>query len=199
MSLSDEIEYYKQSLREAEEEIKRDHENGKALKDVVGNAFETHRRRIWEHNGFNVSKETYGAKFNVDWSIKYKDKLIAFEEDKGHYLDSCFMERAITGFSKTVCAYQREKKEVPILIIHSFARYAKFNEKLEEDLVTRKAEIEEEVRKKLHYTTLTGRDRIPKDRWFSKNSYNSYQANVEEELIIEDIKFIRSLIPSHSE
>ena len=98
------VKFYKESLRLAENDIKSQHESGKALKDVVGAAFELHRKRLWEHFGFVVSKEKNGALFDVDWSIRYKGVLIAFEEDKGHYLDSCFMERALTGFSKTIYA-----------------------------------------------------------------------------------------------
>ena len=141
------VKFYKESLRLAENDIKSQHESGKALKDVVGAAFELHRKRLWEHFGFVVSKEKNGALFDVDWSIRYKGVLIAFEEDKGHYLDSCFMERALTGFSKTINAYIKNNEPTPLLILHSFTKYKKFNEKLEEDMDTRKKEIKDEMQK----------------------------------------------------
>mgnify|MGYP001475664841 CR=1 FL=1 len=133
--------------------------------------------------------------FDVDWSITYKGVLIAFEEDKGHYLDSCFMERALTGFSKTVNTYIKNGKPIPLLIIHSFTRYKKFNEKLEEDMDTRKTEIRDEIQKKLVYTTLVEFDRLSKQKWFSKELYNCYSLNASDELILKDIEFIQSLIP----
>jgi len=190
------VQFYKESLCKAENEIKylHDNGNGKALKDVVGKAFELHRKRLWEHFGFRVSKETHGARFDVDWSITYKGKLIALEEDKGHYLDSCFMERALTGFSKTVNAYIKKNEPLPLLILHSFTKYKKFNEKLVEDMDTRKTEIRDEIQKKLFYTTLTECDRIKK-KWFSKDLYDCYSVNASEELILKDIEFIKSLIP----
>ena len=107
--LNEDTRIYKESLKKAEDEIRSQHETGKALKDVVGKAFENHRMRVWNHFGFNVSKEKHGAMFDVDWSITYKGNLIALEEDKGHYVDSCFLERAITGFCKTINMYQKKK------------------------------------------------------------------------------------------
>ena len=189
------VQFYKESLCKAENDIRAQHETGKALKDVVGTAFELHRKRLWEHFGFCVSKKKYGALFNVDWSITYKGVLIAFEEDKGHYLDSCFMERALSGFSKTVNAYIKKNEPIPRLILHSFTKYKNFNEKLEEDMDTRKTEIRDEIQKKLLYTTLVECDRLPKKKWFSKDSYDSYSVNASEELILKDIEFIKSLIP----
>lgn len=193
--LNNDIQFYKESLEQAENYIQNEHKTGKAVKDIVGKAYETHRKRVWNHFGFDVSKERYGAMFNVDWSITYQGILIAFEEDKGHYMDSCFMERALTGFSKTVNIYQKKGKPIPVLILHSFTRYNKFSDKLEEDMDTRKAEIRDEIKKKIVYTTLVECDRLPKNRWFSKELYNCYSINATDELIIKDIKFIRSLIP----
>ena len=103
------IEYYKESLVLAETEIETIHNTGKALKDVIGIAYEKHRERIWKYFGFEVSKEKNDAMFDIDWCIKYKGELIAFEEDKGHYIDSCFLERALCGFSKTVNIYIKKK------------------------------------------------------------------------------------------
>jgi hypothetical protein len=195
MDTTSNIQLYKQSLQDAENEIKLQHETGKALKDIVGLAYENHRKRIWNHFGFDVSKDKHDALFDVDWSITYQGKLVALEEDKGHYLDSCFMERALTGFCKTVNAFQKKEKNIPVLIIHSFTRYSKFNEKLLEDMETRKPEISNEIQNKLIYTTLVNCDRLPKKKWFSTDAYNCYSVNADDDLILKDIEFIHSLIP----
>jgi hypothetical protein len=194
MALIEQILFYKDSLLTADTEIKNESEKGKALKDVVGKAFETHRKRIWEYFGFTVSKEKHGALFDVDWAISYNDDLIALEEDKGHYLDSCFMERAITGFCKTINTFTNNNIKIPVLIIHSFTTYKKFNDKLNEDLDTRKETIANEITKNLKYCTLTNNDRLSAKKWFA-SCVNCYTDNVNEELIIKDIEFIKSLIP----
>jgi len=187
--------YYRRSLQEADSEIRTEYETGKALKDIIGLAFESHRKRIWEYFGFEVSKDRHFAMFDVDWSITYNGTLVAFEESKGHYVDSCFMERALTGFCKTVNTYQKLDRQVPVLILHSFTRYNKFNEKLVEDMDTRKEFIRDEILKKLVYTTLVDCDRLSKKRWFSKDNFECYSSNASDDLIIRDIGFIRSLLP----
>lgn len=190
----EQIDFYKTSLHEADNEIKIEKEHGKALKDIVGKAYETHRKRIWEYHGFKVSKDKHNALFDVDWSISYNDQLIAMEEDKGHYLDSCFLERALTGFAKTVNFYQKNGIIVPILIIHSFTKYNKFHEKKMEDLDTRKTQIADELTNKIVYTTMTECDRLPKKKWFG-DCENCYSNNANDDLIFQDIAFMLSLVP----
>ena len=190
--------FYKQSLLTADHDVYLQAQTGKALKDIVGVVFEQHRKRIWEHFGFTVSKDRHDALFDVDWSITYNGTLVALEEDKGHYVDSCFLERALSGFCKTINMYQSINKPIPSLILHSFTRYKKFSEKLKEDMDTRKPSIVDEIQKKFVYTTLTSSDRLSKSSWFSKDSYNCYSNNADDLSIFNDILFIRSLIP-HSE
>ena len=193
------IEFYKQSLKMADNEVKTLAQN-KALKDSVGAAYESHRKRVWEHFGFEVSKDRHDAAFRVDWSITYKGALIALEEDKGHYLDSCSLDRAFASFTKTVNTYKKKNKTVPVLILHSFTRYKKFSEKLEDllDILGHGNQIKDEInkKKKLVYITLVESDRLPKKKWFSKEEYryDCYYTNASDKLIIEDIKFIQSLI-----
>ena len=59
MEKSSDLQFYKESLEIAENQIKTLHQSGKALKDVVGEAFETHRKRIWNYFGFSVSKFSF--------------------------------------------------------------------------------------------------------------------------------------------
>lgn len=192
--MQEHIYFYKQSLIEADDEIKNEKETSKALKDIIGLAYEKHRKRVWNYFGFEVVKDTYNASFNVDWSILYKGTLIAMEESKGHYLDSCFLERALTGFAKTVNNYQKNNLSIPVFIIHSFTKYNKFNDKKMEDLDTRKECIADVLYKKVIYSFMTKCDRLSSQKWFGKCN-NCYFDNVDEELIIKDIMLIQSLIP----
>ena len=195
----DDYGFYKWSLTEANNEIK-DRLKYKSGKDVVGAAMENHRRRLWEKHGFVITKNAKDSDvmFNADQIIKWGDKIIAFEEDKGHYLDSCFLERALSGFSKTIDKYQRKNKTVPVLIIHSFTRYKLYENKLNEDMITRKDNIANEIYKKLVYTTLTNEDRCKE--WYSAkltDQPNCYTLYANDELIMRDIQFIKSLIPNN--
>lgn len=119
---------------------------------------------IW---GFTVDKQKNEALFNIDWSIYYQGKLIAFEGDKGHYLDICFLDRALVSYAKTINSYINNKKECSKFIIHRFTRYSKYYEKLEQfyDIINPK--IMSIIKNNLVYTTLTSGDRLNKKKWFT--------------------------------
>jgi hypothetical protein len=189
-----ELEFYKNSLIKAEEEILC---RNIALKDNVGNAYENHRKRVWEYFGCNASKDRHNAAFKVDWSITYKGKLIAFEEDKGHYLDACFLERALTSFAKTINNYIKLDKECPILILNSFTCYNGFVDKKKEFMEILNDKIKTKINEKLIYNTLTYCDRIKKTKWFGDIN-NAYSSNAQDVLILEDIDFIKSLVNKYN-
>tara|TARA_B100000795_G_scaffold171652_1_gene129411 strand:+ start:1002 stop:1571 length:570 start_codon:yes stop_codon:yes gene_type:complete len=186
-----ELIYYKKSLLLACNNIT-EKKKKKALKDVIGKEFEEHRKRIWEYFGFSVSKERGLALWDVDWNIKKEGKTIAFEEDKAHYLDSCFLERALTGFAKTINSHIKQNEPVPFIILHSFTSYSKYEVKLEEFCEILQKDIASELKKKIIYITLCKRDRLPTKKWFQTCNL-AYMDNVEEALIMKDIEFIKSL------
>ena len=189
--MEDHIAFYKHSLQHACDEIAEKRKK-KALKDVIGAAFEEHRRRLWEHFEFDVDKNQHQASWNVDWTISKNGKVVAFEEDKGHYVDSCFLERALTGATRTVNAYLKIKEPVPCIILHSFTTYSKFIQKLEEYCEIVKPEIVDKLKEKLIYTTLHAGDRLKTSKWFQECP-NAYVDHVSDDLIKKDIEFIQSL------
>ena len=192
------VDFYKYSLSETDYEIEEGEKSGKALKDRVGLAFENHRRRIWEHFGFEVRKRRELAKWDADWSVYWKGKLVVQEEDKAHYVDSCFHIRAICEFAKTIESYLSNGVEVPLLLLHSFTTYKKYQEKLDELKPIFAPEILAEMEKKVRYTSLVKRDRLPKEHWFPKSN-DCYALNADTEMIEEDIRMILSLIPKQKE
>mgnify|MGYP006189117695 CR=1 FL=1 len=187
------FQFYKKSLIIACENIK-EKKKIKALKDVIGKEFEEHRKRLWNHFGFTVSKERELALWDVDWNIKNSEgKTIAFEEDKAHYLDSCFLERALAGFAKTVNSYLKNNQEVPCIILHSFTSYSKYEVKLNEFCEILRDDVSRTMREKIVYITLCDRDRLPTKKWFQNCDY-AYIDNMQDDLIHKDIAFIKSLM-----
>lgn len=189
------VEFYKQSLKNAGETINQKKQT-KALKDVIGYSYEQHRKRIWEHLGFTVDKNNNGAAFDVDWSIYYNGKLVALEEDKGHYVDSCFLERCVGSFMKTIHRFNKENKECPQLILSSFTKYNIYNEKINEDIETRRDDLCTIFDKKMNYCYLNQNDRFPKNQWFKSdhdNTDNPYENFQNDDLILKDIQYMISL------
>lgn len=180
---------YISSLKEAQKQI---NNRTKSLKDVIGGAYEQHRKRIWEQFGFKVSKDKHDAMWKVDWTVMYKGKLIAFEEDKGHYLDSCFLERALTGFSKTIVKYMKKEKEVPYFIINSFTTYSLFNNKMDEFCEILDTKVKKILKEKVIYISICKSDRINRKKWFKYNK-DAYIEHLDKDLVKKDILFIKSL------
>jgi len=188
-----EIEFYKRSLQEACDYI---NHSTITLKAIVGTAYEQHRKRVWEHFGFTVDKEKHNAMWDVDLTIYKGHNVIAFEETKGHYLDSCFLDRALMDMTKTLSNYITLGEPIPMMILHSFTNYSKFQEKNEEFYLCllgmgNPEESIDKLKEKIVYTKLTYCGRLSKNSWF-QICRDAYIDNVKEDLIIEDIKFIKS-------
>tara|TARA_Y100000591_G_C21839887_1_gene704929 strand:+ start:1162 stop:1800 length:639 start_codon:yes stop_codon:yes gene_type:complete len=197
-----EMEFYKQSLREAEEEVVIQKRSGKAKKDIVGAEFESHRKRVWEHFGFTVETNTskYGGDWNVDCNVFWKGKLILMEEDKAHYADKCMTDRAILDFINTIknIWFGDEEKEIPVFLFHSFTKFPDFNHLLNKQIRGLSEDLKNIIVKNIHYTTITSKNRLKDKEWVGNKKcerVDSYTHFSEDELIVKDIMFIKSLIP----
>jgi len=194
--LEKEILFYRQSLNIAEKNIN-SNLNKKSLKDLIGYEFEQHRKRIWEFFGFTLDKNKKQIKicnFKVDWCIYKNDKLIAYEEDKDHYVDSCFLDRTIISFAKTIQNYEKLNLKYPILILHSFTHYKLFQKKIDEIYDLLKSNIALIMNKNMKYTYLCDYDRLPRKNWFNKNKNIYPYSQISDKFIIKDIEFIKNLL-----
>jgi len=90
--------HYTRSVREI-------NEGNKAAKDIVGASYESMREDWIRSNGLDIAtskevqifKEKFGNVYNADQYIvdRKTRELLAVEEDKGHYVDKCFYNRAV--------------------------------------------------------------------------------------------------------
>ncbi len=187
------IVYYLESLRIANDNINK-RKRDISLKDVVGFEFEQHRKRLYEYFGYTVDKKKNYAEFNVDWSIYYNGNLVGIEEDKGHYVDSCFLDRSLTSYAKTINIYLKNGIKCPKFILHSFTKYKLYTNKCENFYNILQDDIKEQMLNNMIYTTVTLTDRISRNKWYNiNNDNNSYMELYELDLIKEDIRMIRSL------
>lgn len=200
------LEFYKQSLRELEEEVIIQKRSGKAKKDIMGCAFESHRKRIWEYHGFTVKSNTskYGGDWNVDCNVFWKENLILMEEDKAHYADKCMTDRGILDFINTIKNIwfndDDKEKKIPVFLFHSFGRFPDFNHLLYKQIRGLSEDLKDIIVKNIHYTTISSLNRLKEKEWIGCKKCertDSYTHFSEDELIIKDIQFIQSLIPDY--
>jgi len=170
----------------------------RAGKDIVGAEYEKYREKFYTKLGFTVTsgKKVFGTNYDCDTAVELNGKTVILEEDKAHYLDSCFLERALAGFAKTVNSYLKNNQEVPCIILHSFTSYSKYEVKLNEFCEILRDDIAHLMREKIVYITLCERDRLPTKKWFQNCDY-AYIDNVHDDFINRDISFIKSFTAHH--
>ena len=101
---------------------------GKAPKDVVGQSYEQFREEIItqfpdldiatveERKEFDL---LFGGNYKADQYIVCKKtrRVIALEEDKGHYVDKCFAKRALFNAAEVFHHCIRQDLEAPYFIL----------------------------------------------------------------------------------
>lgn len=104
-----------------------------ATKDIVGRSYEELRTRWIKHMGLDIAtasecaefENNFGNKYNADQYIvdRKSRKLLALEEDKGHYVDKCFAKRAFYNAAEVIGYCLKNEKEIPYFIVSCPTNY----------------------------------------------------------------------------
>tara|TARA_Y100000310_G_scaffold312185_1_gene359232 strand:- start:1286 stop:1876 length:591 start_codon:yes stop_codon:yes gene_type:complete len=113
----------------------------RATKDIVGKSYENLRTSWIKENGLDVAttqeklyyNQILGNKYNADqYIVDPKTRnLLAFEEDKGHYIDKCFAKRAIINAVEIINHCLKNNIKVPYFILSCPTNF-KFDDLLNE-------------------------------------------------------------------
>ena len=187
-------DFYKKSLKNAGCEVLIKSET-KASKDVIGSEYELHRIRIYKKCGLDAKKINSG-KNKTDLAIYNGDILVAYEEDKGHYMDLCFCQRALLSFAIKIKNIIDDTKDanIPYFIISSYTRYKLYDDAFKTFCSILDNKLVEILKQKVVYHTVIGKDRL--SHWFGKKNKKNknYYSNVNRKCVKKDIKFIIGLL-----
>ena len=129
------VDVYKQELQECYTNIMAESERtGGAKKDIVGRQYEDFRSKcITRHPQLDIAtpeeakgfKQDLDGKYNADQYIENKcsRKLLALEEDKGHYVDKCFAKRAVVNAMETITLCIKKNTDVPYFVLSCPTNY----------------------------------------------------------------------------
>ena len=129
------VDAYKEELQECYTSIIAESERtGGAKKDIVGRQYEGFRVGcITRHPHLDVAtpeeskrfKRELDGKYNADQYIVSRDsrKLLALEEDKGHYVDKCFAKRAVVNAMETIALCVKKGIDVPYFVLSCPTNY----------------------------------------------------------------------------
>ena len=143
--------------------------NEKAGKDIVGEEYELFRQQVWENNGFAVTKQRVGS-YRPDLVIWKDGNIIAFEEDKGSYVDSCFLKRAMLNYAETISYYLEKGETVPYFVLSCPTTSGTYDKTFNNIKKLFTSEIRKIVEEKFIYLPLCKHDRITSKKGYFANS-----------------------------
>jgi hypothetical protein len=164
----------------------------KAGKDIVGEQYESFRRLYYQNNGFTIGngKKVFGSSYNCDTVVKKGNKIIILEEDKGHYIDSCFLGRAISNAAEVFSECLDRGIEIPFFVISSPTKMNNYDIICERRFKLYREDIVNLLKSKFLYFPLSENGRIAKEKYFASN-VSSF--NLSNELIETQNRFVDTL------
>lgn len=165
----------------------------KAGKDIVGEEYEAKRKQFWQRFGFTTHREKIGS-YNPDIVIRNSTgKIVAIEEDKGHYVDSCFLDRFIMNAARVFNTYidnNADEKDVPYFVLSCMTKYNNYDKKYKLNRSMFSREIQSLMDKRIVYLPYCEHDRVKAKEYFKSN--NSC-FTLSDELLEKQIKFAKTL------
>jgi len=186
--------YYKDTWEECEK-------GNKAKKDIVGTRYEKFKVEwVKSYSHLDVAtpaeiskiKKDFGGTFNADIYIvdKKTRELLALEEDKGHYVDKCFLKRALMNAVDTIVASSKNNKTPPKFILSSPTSYAKVSEILDSLSEPLKKKHYNSLKNSFIYAPLCQHGRVQRNKYL-KSSENPFK--LDEDLCYNQHRFYMNL------
>jgi hypothetical protein len=165
----------------------------KAGKDIVGEEYENMRKKIYSAHGFRANKEKV-AGFNADIVVKDKNnKIVLIEEDKGHYVDSCFLKRFLVNAAEIIDSYINagvSVNDIPLIVLSSPTTLNSYEKHYMKTKKLFRKELRDIMDTKIKYWSYCDHDRVKKDKYFTDG--NSC-FKLSDALISEQLTIIQSL------
>ena len=163
----------------------------KSFKDVVGEEYETMRKTFYQNLGLKANKERIGH-YDVDLVVRdpVTDQILIIEEDKGHYVDSCFMKRFLMNAAEIIDKYIQEGETVPYIILSSPTSMSNYEKTYKYSSRLFRSEIKKIMDEKIVYLPYCSHDRVPQKKYY-KNKNNCFA--LENALITKQLEFITKI------
>lgn len=164
----------------------------KAGKDIVGEEYESFRKKYYAKKGLNPikGKRVFGD-LNPDIVVYKGDEVVLIEECKGHYIDKCFLERAI-GDAVSIFEWCVENNNpVPYYVLSCATNLSSFQTIFDSRLKIYRKDLSNLLREKFKFLPLCEHGRVGEKSYF-KSKESCFSIN--EKLIENQELFIDSII-----
>ena len=172
----------------------------RAKKDIVGEHYELFRENmICSHSHLDVATKQekehfdkmFGNNYKADQYIvnRHTRRLLALEEDKGHYVDKCFAKRALWNAMETIAHCTENGLEVPYFILSCPTNYD-IQPLFSNMQLVFKQELLEQLHLKFKFFPLCEHGRTSRNKYLVEKEM---PFDVKEELISKEIDFMKNL------
>jgi len=165
----------------------------KAAKDIVGEQYETFRAEVYKNYGFDVvkdkKKKTIGG-YDADLVIEMNGEVVIIEEAKGHYVDSCFLQRAVMSYAKVIKTYLSQDMIPPYFVLSCPTKMNNFSEVFEDLVTLFRDDIRHYLKTKFTYLPVCAHGRVTRRKYYA-NEENCFTLN--EELVQQQLSFLEGM------
>ena len=164
----------------------------KAGKDIVGKKYEDFREDYYESMGFEIGngKKIFGTSYDCDTVVMKDGEVVILEEDKAHYVDSCFLGRALANCAEVMSQVLELDIAAPYFVLSCSTKMNNFQEIFDNRVRLYREDIQELIKEKFVYLPLCQHGRVQKSKYFLSEE-NCFE--LDDELIRKQNKFIKSL------
>lgn len=165
----------------------------KAGKDIVGEEYESFRRRYYTSKGLEIGnrKNVLDSGVNTDLIIVKDGKVVIVEEDKGSYIDGTFLKRAMIDASLIFNSCNMKNIETPYFILSCPTKMLNYEETFNKLIVLFNDTIRKELIEKFLYLPLCKNGRVGRDIYF-KSVNNHFELS--DDLLEDQEKLIDKII-----
>lgn len=144
----------------------------KAGKDIVGEEYESFRRRYYTSKGLEIGnrKNVLNSGVNTDLVIVKDGRVVIVEEDKGSYIDGTFLKRAVIDASLIFDNCIRNNIEVPYFILSCPTSMANYDKTFSKLITLFNDDIRKELNNKFLYMPLCKHGRVDRKNYFKSVS-----------------------------
>jgi len=164
----------------------------RAGKDIVGAEYEKYREKFYSKLGFEISsgKKVFGTNYDCDTAVGLNGEIVILEEDKAHYVDNCFLTRALSNAGEVMNSCINKDYEPPWFILSCATKMNNYQDIFDKRVCLFRKDIQELIKEKFIYLPLCEHGRIPAKRYFIDKE-NCFQ--LDDQLIKNQLDFLEKV------
>ena len=161
----------------------------RAGKDIVGAEYEKYREKFYSKLGFEIGSgnKVFGTNYNCDLAVLQNSKIVILEEDKAHYVDNCFLTRALANAAEVMNSCINNDYEPPWFILSCATKMNNFQDIFEKRVCLFREDIQEFIREKFVYFPMCKHNRVRANKYF-QTKHNCFE--LDDQLIKNQLDFL---------